>query len=136
MIAASGLASSSASAQCDFETCAAQVGGCTEVLCDGGFCSGGSEINDCYIATTSTPIFVFDTFGGNDCVCGSGGNDTINVGTGADWVFGGDGDDNITAGDGIDWVFGGAGADIINGGGDWTDCSVRLMGTTSTGATA
>ena len=83
-----------------------------------GFCGPGTSQNDCYIPDPGVnTIIVFDLAGGNDCVCGTGGNDTINVGTGSDWVFGGDGIDNITAGDGDDFVFGGDGADIINGGG-------------------
>ncbi len=116
VVGASSLASSSVSAQCDAVTCGGLVGGCDNVISCDGFCFGASAGNDCYIAApTATSIIVFDFLGGNDCVCGSGGNDTINVGTGNDWVFGGDGGDTISAGDGNDFVFGGDGADIING---------------------
>lgn len=117
VIGASSLASRSAQAQCDANACNGLVA-CDTVINCSGFCFGATAGNDCYIAAPgATSIIVFDALGGNDCVCGSGGNDTINVGSGADWVFGDDGSDNITAGDGNDFVFGGAGTDIISGGG-------------------
>ena len=116
-----GFATSQVSAQCTEAVCNAQVaGGCQEtVLCPlgGGFCGAvDPTVNNCYIGTSATAaIVILDFAGGNDCVCGSGFDDVIDVGTGDDWVFGGDGVDNITAGAGADVIFGDGGDDDIFG---------------------
>jgi Ca2+-binding RTX toxin-like protein len=73
---------------------------------------------------------VINALGGNDTVfgdnCGvkaklsraaaTGGNDTVNGGTGNDTIYGAAGADKLTGGDGNDTLFGGRGNDVLSGG--------------------
>jgi Ca2+-binding RTX toxin-like protein len=139
VVVAACLVSNRANAQCDLTQCEGALvleGGCQNVIvCTGGFCGGGTALNDCYLGSAAADV-IFDLVGGSDCVCGGGGGDIIFVGDGNDWVFGEDGADQIVGGpgadsifgdggndtiagdDGNDLLFGGAGDDTINGGAD------------------
>lgn len=119
-LVAACLVSNRANAQCDLAQCQGALagqGGCQNVVvCTGGFCSGATPQNDCYLGSATADV-ILDLVGGNDCVCGSGGDDLILVGPGNDWVFGGEGDDQIVGGAGADWIFGDGGNDTIAGDG-------------------
>lgn len=107
----------SADAQCSEAACNALVGGCDNVIIcpsGGGFCGPSTPLNDCYIGSDEADV-ILDFVGGNDCVCGGGGDDIIELGDGADVAFGDGGSDEIDVGEGNDLVFAGDGNDEVFG---------------------